>query len=49
MDSQIVAYVIVFMVSLVGNLLVILVVYYNVHMRSSTNQYLVNLAVLTCW
>ncbi|XP_042235943.1 orexin receptor type 2-like [Homarus americanus] len=42
---KIVAYVIVFMVSLVGNLLVILVVYYNVHMRSSTNQYLVNLAV----
>lgn len=39
------AYVVVFLVSLAGNLLVIVVVYYNAHMRTSTNQYLVNLAV----
>ncbi|XP_066953364.1 orexin receptor type 2-like [Macrobrachium rosenbergii] len=38
------AYVLVFLVSLSGNLLVILVVYYNAHMRTSINQYLVNLA-----
>ncbi|XP_068218162.1 substance-K receptor-like [Palaemon carinicauda] len=42
---KITAYALVFLVSLSGNLLVILVVYYNAHMRSSTNQYLVNLAV----
>nr|XP_045606545.1 substance-K receptor-like [Procambarus clarkii] len=42
---KIMAYVIVFLVSLVGNLLVILVVYYNNHMRTTTNQYLVNLAL----
>ncbi|KAG0713724.1 Neuropeptide FF receptor 1 [Chionoecetes opilio] len=41
---KIAAYLIVFLVSLVGNLLVILVVCYNRHMRTSTNQYLVNLA-----
>lgn len=38
------AYLVVFLVSLIGNLLVILVVCYNRHMRTSTNQYLVNLA-----
>lgn len=42
---KIVAYMIVFLVSVAGNLLVILVVYYNAHMRNSTNTYLVNLAV----
>nr|XP_053637582.1 substance-K receptor-like [Cherax quadricarinatus] len=42
---KIAAYVLVFLVSLVGNLLVILVVYYNTHMRTTTNRYLVNLAV----
>ncbi|XP_047485080.1 substance-K receptor-like isoform X1 [Penaeus chinensis] len=41
---KIVAYVIVFLVSLTGNMLVILVVFCNSHMRTSTNQYLVNLA-----
>nr|WOA03695.1 CHH family candidate receptor A34beta1 [Carcinus maenas] len=41
---KVAAYLIVFLVSLVGNLLVMLVVCYNRHMRSSTNQYLVNLA-----
>ncbi|XP_050718279.1 QRFP-like peptide receptor isoform X3 [Eriocheir sinensis] len=42
---EIVAYIITFLVSIVGNILVILVVRYNRNMRSSTNQYLVNLAV----
>ncbi|CAL4064797.1 unnamed protein product, partial [Meganyctiphanes norvegica] len=42
---QIIAYVLLTVVSLIGNTLVILVVYYNSNMRSSTNQYLVNLAV----
>ncbi|XP_045126915.1 QRFP-like peptide receptor isoform X1 [Portunus trituberculatus] len=41
---KVATYLIVFLVSLVGNLLVMLVVCYNRHMRSSTNQYLVNLA-----
>lgn len=39
------AYAVIFLVSLTGNLLVIVVVYYNANMRSSTNQYLVNLSV----
>ncbi|XP_063849458.1 neuromedin-K receptor-like [Scylla paramamosain] len=42
---KLIAYIITFLVSIVGNLLVILVVRYNRNMRSSTNQYLVNLAV----
>nr|WOA03697.1 CHH family candidate receptor A34beta2 [Carcinus maenas] len=42
---KLLAYIITFLVSLVGNLLVILVVRYNRNMSSSTNQYLVNLAV----
>ncbi|XP_050718123.1 QRFP-like peptide receptor isoform X1 [Eriocheir sinensis] len=41
---KVLAYLVVFLVSLIGNLLVILVVCYNRHMRTSTNQYLVNLA-----
>ncbi|XP_042868473.1 substance-K receptor-like [Penaeus japonicus] len=41
---KIVSYIIVFVVSITGNMLVILVVFYNSHMRTSTNQYLVNLA-----
>lgn len=40
-----VAYVILFLMSLTGNLLVILVVCYNTKLRTSTNQYLVNLTV----
>nr|WOA03688.1 CHH family candidate receptor A34beta2 [Gecarcinus lateralis] len=42
---KLVAYIITFLVSIAGNILVILVVRYNRNMRSSTNQYLVNLAV----
>lgn len=41
---KIMAYAVIFLVSLFGNFLVILVVHYNAHMRTSTNQYLVNLA-----
>ena len=42
---KIVAYALVFLISVIGNTLVILVVYLNLHMRTSTNQYLVNLAI----
>ncbi|XP_018026225.1 substance-K receptor [Hyalella azteca] len=42
---KITLYVVVFLVAVTGNLLVILVVHYNANLWSSTNRYLVNLAV----
>uniref|UniRef100_A0A2P2HW83 Substance-K receptor-like n=1 Tax=Hirondellea gigas TaxID=1518452 RepID=A0A2P2HW83_9CRUS len=42
---KILMYVVVFVVAVTGNLIVILVVYFNTNLWSSTNRYLVNLAI----
>ena len=48
---MITAYVIIFLVGLVGNLVVLVVMLSNPHMRTTTNIYLVNLSaadILMC-